>query len=612
MSPMTPEIFTFTSSGQLIGQHIADLLGSDLISPANKPSKAITSKIRQAFIGNRPIVGVCSTGILIRTLSPLIRKKQIEPPVIAVSEDGQFVIPLLGGHNSANRLAVEIGKHLNSKPVLSTGSYVTLGLSLIEPPDDWTLVNPIDVKGITASILRGEEIEILGQADWISPLGSQKNIQINETLERNRIVIKAKGLPSLVYQMKEYALGVGCIRNCNPEDLISFVNSNLAEHGISPGSIEGVYSIDLKSDEPAIHHLAKNLGVKAKFYAPEILQIQHPNLKNPSEEVYREVGCLGVSEGACLTRAGNDGSLVIEKIKSPTATMALAKLGRLASNPGTPRGKLSVVGIGPGNVSSRTPEVTRVLAEADVIVGYKGYLSLLEPLPKNQEISAFELGEEEQRCRYALETAGWGKEVVLVCSGDSNIFAMNSLVMELLDLPESKGGVSSRAKRAHVQCHPGITAMQAAAAKGGGLIGHDFCVISLSNLLTDDETILARVQRAAQGDFVISIYNPASRKRKRLLDKTLQIIRQYRTEDTPVLIAKNVGRNKEKFALTDLSTFNPAEVDMLTVLIIGNSQSKTITTNSKLNGIEGKWVYTPRGYNKKIQQGISAKDGSSE
>ncbi len=610
MSPLTPDIFTFTSSGQLIGQKIADLFGSDLTSPSNYPSKEITTKIREAFLGHRPIVGVCSTGILIRTLSPLIRKKQQEPPVIAVSEDGQFVIPLLGGHYSANKLAVTIAEHLNSKPVLSTGSYVTLGLSLSEPPDDWTLVNPIDVKGIAARILRGEKIEILGQADWISPLGNQKNIQIKETAERNRIVIKAKGLPPLVYQRKEYALGIGCIRNCDPENLIGFVSSNLSEHGISPGSIEGVYSIDLKSDEPAIHHLAHNLGVQAKFYPPEILQTQHSNLKNPSEEVYREVGCLGVCEGACLTRAGNGRSLIIEKIKSPTATMAVAKLGGFTANPGTPRGQLSVVGIGPGNVSARTPDVSRILAEAEVIVGYKGYLSLLEPLPKNQEIVAFELGEEEKRCRFSLETAGLGKQVVLVCSGDSNIFAMNSLVMELLDIPETNGGVSPRARRSHVQCLPGITAMQAASAKGGGLIGHDFCVISLSNLLTDDETILARVQRAAQGDFVISLYNPASRKRKRLLDQTLQIIQQYRTEDTPVLIAKNVGRDEERFTLKDLSTFNAAEIDMLTVLIIGNSQSKTFTTNSKLNGIEGKWVYTPRGYNKKILASNSAKEGS--
>lgn len=609
---MTPDIFTFTSSGQLIGQEIADLFGSDLTSPNNLPSNEITEKIREAFLENRPIVGVCSTGILIRTLSPLIRKKQKEPPVIAVSDDGQFVIPLLGGHYSANKLALAIGKHLKSQPVFTTGSYVTLGLSLSEPPDEWAVVNPLDVKGVTASILRREDIEIFGQAEWILPLGSQKNILFRDSLDNNRIVIKANGLPPLIYQRKEYALGVGCIRNCDPDELLGFVNSNLSDHGISQGSIEGVYSIDLKSDEPAIHHLAQNLGVQAKFYPPEILQIQHAKLKNPSEEVFREVGCLGVSEGACLTRAGNDGSLIIEKIKSSTATLALAKLGSLSANPGSPRGKLSVVGIGPGNVSSRTPEVTRVLAEAEFIVGYKGYLSLLEPLPRNQEIVAFELGEEEKRCRFSLETAGLGKQVVLVCSGDSNIFAMNSLVMELLDLPEAKGGVSARAKRALVQCLPGITAMQAASAKGGGLIGHDFCVISLSNLLTDDVTILDRVKRAAKGDFVISLYNPASRKRKKLLDQSLEIIKQFRAENTPVLIARNIGRDEERLTLKDLSTFDAGEVDMLTLLIIGSSQSKIFATNSKLNGVDGKWAYTPRGYNRKFRTNVSAKEGSKD
>ncbi len=601
MSSITPKIFTFTNGGQLIGQKIADLLGCELVSPTNVPSRKITAKIGEAFIGGIPIIGVCSTGILIRTLSPLIRSKQSEPPVIAVSEDGQFVIPLLGGHYNANKLAVKIGKHLNSRPAFTTGSYVTLGLSLSEPPDDWTLANPVDVKGITARILRGDKVEILGQADWIAPLGTQDNILIRETTDSNRIVIKAQGLPSLVYQRKEYALGVGCIRNCSPEDLIGFVNKSLSEYGISPGSVEGVYSIDLKSDEPAIHQLAENLGVPARFFSPDTLENQYSKLKNPSEEVFREVGCHGVCEGACLTRAGQDGRLVIEKIKSTTATMALAQLGSISTNTGTPRGQLSVVGIGPGNITSRTPEVTGVLSEASVIVGYKGYLSLLDPLPKNREIVAFELGEEEKRCRFALEAAGSGKQVVLVCSGDSNIFAMNSLVMELLDLPEAKGGVSPKAKRALVQCFPGITAMQAASAKGGGLIGHDFCAISLSNLLTDDETILSRVTRAAQGDFVISFYNPASSKRRSLLDQALQIIRQYRSDSTPVLIARNVGRDGERFALKNLASFNTTEVDMLTVLIIGNSQSKTFHTNSILNGIEGQWVYTPRGYDKKFQ-----------
>lgn len=612
MSSIKPGIFTFTSGGQLIGQEIADFLGSTLTSPANVPSSEIAARIREAFIANVPIIGVCATGILIRTISPLIRNKQTEPPVIAVSEDGQFVIPLLGGHYSANKLAVEIGSFLNSNPALSTGSYVTLGLALGEPPNNWTLLNPSDIKGMTAVLLRGEKVEILGYDEWLSPFQAKDNIKITKTTDRNRIVVSSNDLPSLVYQKKEYALGVGCIRNCPPDDLVEFVNRNLSELGISQGSIEGIYSIDLKSDEPAIHLLAQNIGVEARFYTPEILETQYDKLKNPSEAVYREVCCHGVSEGACLARAGQDGRLVIEKIKSDTATMALAKLGGDTGNPGIPRGQLSVVGIGPGNRLSRTPAVTKVLTEAEVIVGYKGYLDLLEPLPTNQEIVDFELGEEEKRCRHSLETAGLGKRVVLVCSGDSNIFAMNSLVMELLDLPEKRGGVSARAKRAHVQCLPGITVMQAAAARAGGLIGHDFCVISLSNLLTDENTILDRVRNAAEGDFVISLYNPASRKRRILLEKALEIIRQHRPDNTPVLIARNVEREGESYTLRDLSTFQSEEIDMLTLLIIGNSHTKTFVTNSNLNGLGGQWVYTPRGYNKKIQADSKVGKGSSK
>jgi cobalt-precorrin 5A hydrolase/precorrin-3B C17-methyltransferase len=213
-------------------------------------------------------------------------------------------------------------------------------------------------------------------------------------------------------------------------------------------------------------------------------------------------------------------------------------------------------------------------------VGYKLYLDLLEPLRRPGQIRFDgQLTKEWDRCSEALELASQGAKVALISSGDSGIYGMAGLALELwLQKPE--------ATRPHFQVHPGISALQLAAAKTGAPLMHDFCTISLSDRLTPWGVIEQRIQGAGLGDFVIALYNPRSKGRDWQLAKAREILLQHRQDTTPVAIARQLGRHDEEIRITTLGGLNPQEIDMLTVLLIGNSSSY-----SK----DGRMV-TPRGY----------------
>ena len=210
----------------------------------------------------------------------------------------------------------------------------------------------------------------------------------------------------------------------------------------------------------------------------------------------------------------------------------------------------------------------------------------MEHLRSGQTRHDFPLGDEEVRCRKAIELAKQGKRVALVCSGDAAIYAMAALVYEIIDLEPC---------RIAVEVHPGISAFQAASAKAGAMIGHDFCCISLSDLLTPWDTIERRIKAAAEGDFVISFYNPRSLKRRDQLERAFAILKNHRPPNTPVVIASNLGRPEEKTKIVNFADFNPDEVDMLTLVMVGSSQSKSF-----IRGDGKTYAYTPRGYAKKM------------
>ncbi len=546
--------------------------------------------VRDLFAAKTPVIGVCASGILIRAVAPLLNDKTVEPPVVSVADDGSAVVPLLGGHRGANRLAKELAEFLSGHAAVTTAGDVALGVALDEPPSGWRLANPENAKTVMAKLLSGGGARIEGENIWDMNADSNGSVRLIATEN----AVESDDM-TLVYHPQKYTLGVGCARNCDPQEMWKLVQETLSKNNIATGTIAAIGSLDLKADEPAINALAKRLGVPFRVFTAPELEAYKDHLQSPSDVVFQEVGCHGVAEAAALALGNADASLRIVKHKTKNATCALA----LSEKPvteftGRARGKLSIIGIGPGQASWRTPEASQLVAEAEELVGYGLYIDLLGPLAFGKTRSDFHLGAEEDRCRYALEQAAMGKNVALICSGDAGIYAMGALVFELMDRSADEMGVSDAAHRVEVKCTPGVSALQGAAARAGAPLGHDFCAISLSDLLTHREDIIKRLQAAAIGDFVIAFYNPVSKRRRTLLAEARDILLQHRPADTPVMLARSLGRPDESIRYVKLAALQVDDVDMMTVVLVGSSNSKLAHLG------EGPRMYTPRGYARKI------------
>ena len=242
-------------------------------------------------------------------------------------------------------------------------------------------------------------------------------------------------------------------------------------------------------------------------------------------------------------------------------------------------GKIIVAGIGPGSKEDITPAVLDAVRQADVIVGYKYYFQFIEPyVPEGCECIDTGMKKERERAELAFSLANQGKTVVVISSGDAGIYGMAPLIYEMQNLTEGTGPI--------VRSLPGISAFQKAASLLGAPMGHDFCVISLSDLMTPWEVIERRIKAAATADFVTAVYNPKSHGRYWQLYRLQEIFLQERSAETPVGYVRQAGREDEVVKITTLGAFDPEDVDMFTVVIIGNSQSYIA---------DGKMI-TPRGY----------------
>ncbi|MEM9725599.1 MAG: precorrin-3B C(17)-methyltransferase [Pseudomonadota bacterium] len=586
-----PAVICLTASGLAIAEAAAQALKGDLHGLAGRVETALTfeevgSHARALFAAGRPLIGICAAGVLIRVLSPLLADKRAEPPVLALAEDGSSVIPLLGGHHGANALARLLADALGAHAAITTAGDLRFGRALDAPPPGWRLMNPSEAGPAMATALAqgaAPELERL----WTK--GGPRDLPLGET--------------TLRYRPETLAVGVGCARGADPEAAIALVRATLAEaeDAGAEAAVAGVFSIDLKTDEAAVHAVADALGAPARFFDADTLQAERHRLQTPSERVFQEVGCHGVAEGAALAAVGPTGRLLIAKRKTTEATCAIAESPRPLSAapdwpPGAPRGRLTVVGVGPGAADQRTPAASRAVAEAELLVGYGLYIDLLGALAAHKPRADFPLGGEEARCRHALEEAGRGRRVALVCSGDGGVYAMGALVLELLDRSAAAGGVSEAARRVELVMTPGVSALQSASARAGALLGHDFCAISLSDLLTPWETIEARVEAAARGDFVIAFYNPVSQKRRTQLARAQAILLAHRAAETPVVLARQLGRPGEVVRRTTLAALRIDEVDMLTTVLVGSSASRVVPSGDRAAGAQGAWVYTPRGY----------------
>lgn len=237
---------------------------------------------------------------------------------------------------------------------------------------------------------------------------------------------------------------------------------------------------------------------------------------------------------------------------------------------------LYVVGLGPGNKAGMTAEARAALDRAEILCGYGTYLDLIAPLYPDKERVSTPMRQELERCRRALALAQGGKCTALVCSGDAGVYGMASSVLKLL--PEYPG--------AEAEIVPGVTAALSGAALLGAPLGHDFCVISLSDLLTPWEAIEKRLRCAGEGDFAVALYNPGSHRRTGHLARACEILLEWRGGDTPCGIVRNIGREGQAARVLTLEKLRDAEADMFSTVFIGSSRTELI----------GGRLVTPRGY----------------
>lgn len=585
---MKPALVCLTQEGADLARRVdGELYGlSGRVAGADIAFTDTRAQLAALFAAGRPIVGFCAAGILIRMLAPLLDDKTREPAVVAVSADGRHVVPLLGGHRGANALARDIATALGGIAAITTAGDALLGVALDEPPPGWRLANPEAAKGFAAALIAGETVRIDGAAPWLDGLARHADaactIRITDAAD-------AGAADRLVFHPPLLALGVGAERGVAAAEVEALARDTLAAAGLAAGSVACVVSLDLKSDEGAILALADTLGVPARFFDAATLAAEEGRVTEVSEVVRAAVGTPSVAEAAALAAVGPGGILVVPKRKSARATCAVARAPAPldAARIGRARGRLDLVGIGPGAVSWRTQEATQALEAAECVVGYSLYLDLVASIIAGKPRHETGLGDETGRVEKALTLAAEGRRVALVCSGDAGIYALATLVFERVDRGRPEW------RRVDIRVCPGISALQAAAARLGAPLGHDFCAISLSDLLTPAADIERRVRAAADGDFVIAFYNPASERRRTLLPLARDILLAARGAETPVALARNLGRPGENVALRRLGDDWAGAVDMLTLVLVGS------TATRRLELADGARLYTPRGYERK-------------
>ena len=601
--PAGAAVVVLGPGGAALGRRVCTVLpGARLYGPRGEAGVAaghwdeaydrVVPLLAELFAAGRPIVGLCASGILVRALAPSIDDKLIEPPVVALAEDGSVAVPLLGGHRGANALARALAEELAGEfgcvAAITTAGDLRLGVALDEMPPGWHIANPERVKPFAAALLAGEKVALVeeaGRAAWLH----QGSVDWDPGATR-KIIVTHRAYPpeadSLILHPPVLALGIGCERFCPGEEIAALARASLAEAGLAAGAVGAIVSIELKADEPGIHALAQSLGVPARFFPAARLLAETPRLTRRSAAAFRATGCWGVAEGAALAAAGPEAELVVARRQSRRATCAVAR----APTPidaralGRPRGHLAIIGIGPGDPAWRTPEASALIAAAEDIVGYRGYLDLIGRATLGKRRHASAIGAEVERARLALDLAAAGGSVALVSSGDSGIYGLAALVFELIDRNPRRDW-----QAVDIVVAPGVSAMQAAAARVGAPLGHDFCAISLSDLLTPWERIRSRIEAAAQADLVVALYNPRSARRPGHLADAARILMAHRPPETPSVVARNLGRAGETREILRLDELAGAASDMLSLVLVGSSQTRLLLGATPR-------LYTPRGY----------------
>ncbi|WP_251962425.1 precorrin-3B C(17)-methyltransferase [Pseudomonas sp. Marseille-Q5299] len=526
---------------------------SGRVELADQYYEAFGDTLRALYLQDTPIIALCAAGIVIRSLASLLSEKGAEPPVLAVAEDGSAVVPLLGGLSGVNVMAREIGEALGVAAAITTSGELRFGTCLLNPPEGYALADIEQGKRFVSDLLAGEAVRIEGDAPWLA----HAQLPASEAAQRT-IHVGCTARPASRDELLIHPRSVVVAVDAGGPDLVERVGDALHEAGIAEQSLACLLVAEQAMAEPSLQAAAKVLGVALRFAAKESTLVSM------------------AAEALPDARLIEQGGLVIALASAP---VKVNQLGRR-------RGRLAVIGLGPGAAELMVPAVKAELARAEDILGYETYVRMAGPFRDDQVQHCTDNREEMQRARHAFELAAQGRSVVVVSSGDPGVFAMAAAVLEALH-----GSTDPAWHRVDLEILPGVSASLATAAQAGAPLGHDFCVMSLSDNLKPWPTIEHRLALAAQADLVLAFYNPISRSRPWQLGRALEIVRQHRDGNTPVVLGRDIGRPGQTLRVVTLAELTPEMVDMRTMVLVGSS---TTCTFARADG--GQWVYTPRWY----------------
>ena len=528
-----------------------------------------TKLLPQAWREASLIISHLALGATTRIIAPLLRDKKTDPGVVVVDEAGRFAVPLVGGHaGGANELVRRIADGIGATAVLTTATDA-LNIPALDTLG-WAYSG--DVAGVTRPLIDGEPVLVERAYPWPLP-PMPANVATDAADPVARIIVTDQAsvtrseLPTVVLHPTSLVVGMGCNRGTSVDVLRSLLEDTLAEHNLAIESVTAITTVDLKAGEIGLIQLTNELGVPLIDYPADELKEQ--DVPTPSAAVEGHVGTPSVSEASVMRHGA---TIVVPKQRNSDATCAI---GRMPA-----RGKLTVVGLGPGSRDLLTPRAQEALRQATQIVGYAPYVKQIRDLLRTgTKIKATKMGTENERIAAAIEAAREGENVAMVCGGDPAIYAMASPILEL-----GTDGID-------FEVVPGVTASLAVSAILGAPLGHDHATISLSDLHTSWETILQRLHAAAEGDMVVALYNPRSKKRLKHLPTALEILGKHRPPTTPVAVVQQAARQRQKVIMSTLEEFQPEWVDMNSLVVVGSSTTKYVTTGSG----ERRMV-TPRDY----------------
>ncbi|MEH3021200.1 MAG: precorrin-3B C(17)-methyltransferase [Pseudomonas oryzihabitans] len=510
---------------------------------------AFGDHLRDLYRQQRPLLVLCAAGIVIRSLAPLLDDKTAEPPVLAVAEDGSAVVPLLGGLAGANRLARQLGTLLDVAPAITTSGELRFGTCLLDPPAGYALADVDVAKHRVADLLAGAPVRIEGEAPWLDAVPLAR-----DPAARQRILVSPLASAddhTLLIHPRAVLVAV------RADATAAAVSERLVRAGYAPGAMAGLLARAEDMPDLRLAELADSLSLPLRF------------VNNTTPEF----------AGQAVAQAREEGvALYLHPVP-----LEIDRLGQR-------RGRLSVVGLGPGAAELMAPVVRRALDQAQDVLGYATYVQMAGPLRPDQLAHASDNREELQRARHAFELAASGRQVVMVSSGDPGVFAMAAAVLEVLE-----GADDPCWAAVELEILPGITAAMASAALAGAPLGHDFCLISLSDNLKPWAVIEQRLRQAAAADLAMAFYNPISKARPHQLDRALDVLRSCRPANTPVILGRDVGRSGGGLEYTSLGALRSERVDSRTLVILGSSHTRRFP---RADG--GEWVYTPRWYDPEL------------